>query len=318
VPILRPAVLAAAALLLVAGCTGGGDPAADGDPTPSSSEAAGEVDPILRGLDVCALLPPALAERASGVPVEPSSRRLTSLPGYAGVVDECRFGVSFGSSAVTLAVGLAPATGADLRRVGGRPRAGVGGPARTRVTPTDESVTFLRGATLVELRSPVSADAPSRLARLVEVARVLAPDVPADPPESDEQTTGRCQDLSTDRVDGVLGSPAGLSRSLSYADGSAVCSWATGITKARTVTVAMYTNRQAGPFLASQQDTGPSTPVRGVPGEAFTTPASAYVVADDGQAVAINGSFAGARNGRPLPVTPELTALMGDAASALG
>jgi hypothetical protein len=249
--------------------------------------------------------------------VDPTSRRLTSLSRYAGVVDECRFGVSFGASAVTLAVGLAPATGADLRRIGGRPRAGVGDAARTRVTPTDESVTFLRGATLVELRTPVSTEAPSRIGSLVEVARELARDVPADPPESDEQTSGRCRDLSTDRVDGVLGAPAGLSRSLSYADGSAVCSWATGVTRARTVTVAMYTNRQAGPFLASQQDTGPSARVRRVPGEAFTTPASAYVVADDGQAVAINGSFARARNGRPLPVTPELTALMDDAASAL-
>ena len=315
-PILRPALLAAA-LLLVAGCTGGGDPAADGEPTASSSAAAGELDPILGGLDVCGLLPPALAERASGVPVDPTSRRLTSLPGYAGVVDECRFGVSFGSSAVTLAVGLAPATRADLRRVGGRPQPGVGSPARTRVTSTDESVTFLRGATLVELRTPVSADAPPRIGRLVQVARTLSRDVPADPPESDEQTNGRCKDLSTDRVDAVLGSPAGLSRSLSYADGSAACSWATGTTGARTVTVAMYTNRQAGPFLASQQDTGPSNPVEGVPGEAFTTPESAYVVADDGQAVAINGSFAKARDGRPLPVTPELTALMGDAASAL-
>lgn len=317
---LRPVVIVAGALLL-AGCTGGGTAGTNAPPTPttaSSPELAQDVDPFLSGLDVCRLVPPPMAMRASGQPVDPTSRTLTALPGYQGVVDECGFGVSFDSAALSLAVGLAPATAKDLRRLGGRAQADVGQAARTKVTSSEESVSFLRGTTLVQLRAPVGADGPSRIDRLVTLARDLVRQVPAAPPESDDQTTGRCKELSADRVDAVLGTPAALSRSFSYADGSVVCSWATGTTRARTVAVSLYTNSQAGPFLASQKATGPSADVPGVPGDAFTTPSTAYVVAADGQVIGVTGRLEAAPpKGRALPVTPELTALLKDATSVL-
>ena len=310
------------ACLLLAGCTGGSG-TGSGAPsrTPSPTGKAGSsvsAAPLLSGLDVCSLASPAEVQRAGGQEGDPSLRTLTSLPGYRGVADECGFGVSFDSASLRVAVGLAPATRADVRRAGGRPVRGPWAVARARVDADTEQVTFLRGTTLVRLRVPRVTGAPSRLAPLTKAAATLATRVPSEPPESDAQTTGRCTEVDRDRVDAVLGAPAAVSRSLAYPNGSVTCSWATGTTRARTVTVSLYTVAQTGPFLATLRTSGPSADVPGVKGDAFTTPTAGYLISEDGQAIAVTGRFGRPhRPGRPVPVTPALTALMNDAAGLL-
>lgn len=311
------------ACLLLAGCTGGsgtGSGAASRPPSPTGGEGGSSVSaaPLVSGLDVCSLASPAEVRRAGGQEGDPSLRTLTSLPGYRGVADECGFGVSFDSASLRVAVGLAPASRADVRRAGGRPVTGPWAAARARVDADTEQVTFLRGTTLVRLRVPRVAGAPSRLAPLTKAAATLAARVPSEPPESDAQTTGRCTEVDRDRVDAVLGAPAAVSRSLAYPNGSVTCSWATGTTRARTVTVSLYTVAQTGPFLATLRTSGPSADVPGVKGDAFTTPTTGYLISDDGQAIGVTGRFARPhRPGRPVPVTPALTALMNDAAGLL-
>ena len=55
-----------------------------------------------------------------------------------------------------------------------------------------------------------------------------------------------------------------------------------------------------------------------MPGDAFTTDTAAYVIAGDGQAAVVSGRFgAPPAAGRPLAVTPELTALLRDVAAQL-
>ena len=164
------------ACLLLAGCTGGsgtgsGARVADAVPDRRTAGPACRRRRWSRGLDVCSLASPAEVRRAGGQEGDPSSRTLTSLPGYRGVADECGFGVSFDSASLRVAVGLAPATRADVRRAGGRPVTGPWAVARSRVDPDSEQVTFLRGTTLVRLRVPRVTDAPSRLAPLTKAAR---------------------------------------------------------------------------------------------------------------------------------------------------
>ncbi len=318
---LRTTAVAAACLLL-AGCTGGSGSGSGGaSRTPSPTGDGGSsvsASPLVSGLDVCALASPAEVRRAGGQEGDPTSRRLTSLPGYRGLVDECGFGVSFDSASLRVAVGLAPAARADVRRAGGRSVTGPWVAARARTTEDAEQVTFLRGTTLVRLRVPRVAGAPSRLAPLTRAAATLAARVPTDPPESDAQTAGRCTEIDGDRVGAVLGAPAAVSRSLTYPNGSVTCSWATGTTRARTVTVSLYTLAQTGPFLATLRTSGPSADVPGVRGDAFTTPTAAYVISGDGQVIGVSGRFGRTpRPGRPVPVTPALTALMNDAARLL-
>ena len=60
-----------------------------------------------------------------------------------------------------------------------------------------------------------------------------------------------------------------------------------------------------------------SAEVPGVPG-GFTIPGTAYAVAEDGQAVSVGGTFPPKAAPRePLPVTPQLTALLGSAVALL-
>ncbi len=325
--LLRSTVAAAVCGLLLAGCSAGAesspsDPRSGGRAGDSSGTSAGpsgaSVAPLLTGLDVCRLPTAAMVSRAGGSQGEPTSRRLTTLPGYRGVVDQCGFGVSFDSSSFVVALGLAPATAADVRRTGARPVRGPWAVARAGATAAEERVTFLKGRTLVQVRVPVVTGSGSRLAELTAVAAALAGRVPAEPPASDDQTGAGCAGLDRGRVDRALGSPAAVSRSLRYVDGSLMCSWATGTAGARTVTVSVYTNARMGPFLSPLRASGPSADVRGVPGTAFTTPDAAYLVAGDGQAVAVTGRFgAPAPRGRPLPVTGPLAALLRDAARLL-
>jgi hypothetical protein len=229
----------------------------------------------------------------------------------------CGFGPSFVSSSFSVAVGLAPATRADVVRLGGRV-ADVGAVGRSRQSADEATVRFLKGTTLVQLRADRTAGEPSPLPRLLRAARQVADQVPAEPPPDSRQTSGRCAAVSEDAVAGVLGATPELSRSLAYADQSAECSWATGERRPRTLAVTLYTNAQAGPFFAAQKRSGHSAEVPGVPGDAFTTDTAAYVIAGDGQAAVVSGRF-GPRPaaGRPLPVTPQLTALLEDVARQL-
>ena len=98
-------------------------PSAGADPTVSAG-------PLLTALDVCSLATPAQVRRAAGQAGEPTSRQLTTIHGYGGLVDQCGFGVSFDSYTFVVSVGLAPATRADLARLPGEPVDGVGDAAR--------------------------------------------------------------------------------------------------------------------------------------------------------------------------------------------
>jgi hypothetical protein len=304
----------AASALLLAGCSGGSQGAHVADPDGEGSGTAApsvSTSPLLRGLDVCSLASPALVRRTVDQVGEPTSRTLTRIDGYAGLVDQCGFGVSFDSYTFVVSVGLAPARRTDLARVGGEPVDGVGDAARAADRTGVSMVTFLKGRTLVQVTAVKPSPEASRLEAVTKAAGAIARTVPVDPPESDAQTTGKCAAVLPRAVQDVLGAPSAVSRTLLYKDQSAVCSWATGVDDPRTVSLSIYTNRQAGPFIADQKSFRPTTPVRGVRGDAFTIPGVAYVVADDGQVVSVGGSFPPrAPKGKPLPVTPQLTALL--------
>jgi hypothetical protein len=321
----RPARLLAGVLAaaLLSGCSGGGEAVEEpsGPASGPASPTGGVGTPhLLGGLDVCGLPTPAMVRAATGQDVTASTRSLARIPGYDGVVDQCGFGPSFASSSLVVAVGLAPAGARVLTALpaAGRPVPGIGDAARATQDADGAALTFVRGRTIAQLRAPRAVDGSSPLPALTRVARELAPRVPATPPVGDDQTAGRCADVDPARVAGLLGRPPVVSRSLTYRDGSATCAWATGTRRPATVTLSLYTNRQAGPFLAGLEHSGPSARVTGVPGTAFTVPGAAYVVADDGQAVALGGRLPSVPDPRkPLPVTPELTALLEDAASLL-
>jgi hypothetical protein len=308
----------AACVLLVSGCSAGRAPAPPRDPTPSQASApTTTAAPLLRGLDVCSLVGPAQIQRVAGVSGEPSNRSLTRIPGYRALVDQCGFGVSFRSYTLLVSVGLAPASRADLARQPGRPVGGIGDAARIDDSGRYTTVSFLKGATLVQVRAYKNADGKARAGQGAAVAAEIAQKVPSDPPETDEQTDGICDRVDPSAVRAVLGGDPGLSRSFTYMRGSATGSWATGAVDARFVNVGVYTNAYAGPFLAELERSEPSAKVPGVTG-GFTLPDTAYAVAADGQAVSVSGTFepsAGPR--KPLPVTPQLKALLGSAVSLL-
>ncbi len=315
---------AAAALVvgLVAGCTSSspGSPSTSSSSSPSPSPGVPTASdlPLVQGLDVCSLATEQQVQRAAGQPGTPTSRVLTTVPGYDGLVDQCGFGVSFDSSTFVVSVGLAPVGRRDLAAVPGRATDGIGAAARLSSSAQGTTVTFVKGSTLVQLHAVQNPDGVRRSAQVAAVAREIASVVPADPPESDEETRGTCTRVDPHAVAGVLGAPAGVSRTLLYQDTSAVCSWATGVRHPRTVVVTLYTNRQAGPFLAEQEHTERSHHVPGVPGTAFTIPGEAYVIGSDGQAVSVTGAFPPeVAPGRPLPVTPQLTALLRSAATLM-
>ncbi len=317
-PVLRRALLAAG-ILLVSGCSGGSPSAPSSDPAPHRSSPGSSTSDgaLLRGLDVCSLASPDQVERVGGVPGDPTNRSLARIPGYAALVDQCGFGVSFDSHTFLVSVGLAPATRRDLARQPGTPADGIGDAARTDDTADYTEVTFLKGTTLVQLRANKKKDGTDRKAQVAAVAGEIARRVPADPPETDEQTDGICSRVDPAAVRDVLGEDPGISRSFTYATGSATCSWATGAVDAKEVSVAVYTNSYAGPFLADLRGNEPTADVPG-DGDAFTIPGIAYAIADDGQAVSVGGTFpprVGPRT--PLPVTPQLKALLADAFALL-
>jgi hypothetical protein len=313
--LLLPAVAVAMAVTL-AGCSTGSSssrPQPSRASGPSSAVPSDPASALLGGLDVCRLPTAAQVRSVTGLDAEATTRRLTPLPGYDAPVDVCGFGPSFLSSTFSVAVGLAPATPADVVRQRGRV-VDVGAVGRVRQSAAAVTLTFLKGSTLVQLRADRVAGAPSPLGALTRAARQVADDVPADPPPDSRQASGRCAGVDPQAVAAVLGAPPAVSRSLGYQDRSAECSWAV---RDRTLTVALYTNAQAGPFLADQKRSGPSTPVRGVPGDAFTTHDAAYVIAGDGQAAVVSGRLGKAAPGKPLAVTPALTRLLSDVSAAL-
>jgi len=329
-----PALVACLALL--AGCTGGSNDqgAASGQSSgpssgPSSGQSAGTSqsgssdpggtgDQLLSGLDICSLVSEAQVRRAVGQVGEPTSRVLTTIDGYDGLVDQCGFGVSFDSYTFVLSVGLAPATRADLQRLPGRPVQGIGDAARSVDRSTGSTLSFLKGRTLVQVRTVHQGDGPSRPADVRAVVGAVSQAVPSDPPETDDQTRGACTKVDRQAVDKVLGAPAAVSRTLSYVNLSSVCSWATGTRNPRTVAVTVYSSQQAGPFLADQKNSEPSRDIPGISRDAFAIPGAAYAISPDGQAVSVSGSFppkVGART--PLPVTPQLTDLLASASTLM-
>lgn len=334
----RPTALRCAVVvgvLLVSGCSGSSvgsapDPQPGDGPTPgrttgpttgpTTGTTTGPTDgagSLLQGLDVCSLASPAQVRRASGRAGDPTNRSLTRIPAYAALVDQCGFGVSFDSSTVAVGVGLAPATRADLARQPGGTVDGIGDAARVDESSRTTTVSFLKGTTLVQVRADRNADGGDRSAQVAAVAAEIATQVPADPPETDEQTTGVCDQVDPAAVRGVLRQDPGVSRSFTYPSGSATCSWATGTIDARVVTVAVYTNPYAGPFLADLRGNEPTAEVPGITG-AFTNPGIAYAIAEDGQAVSVGGVFPPTVSPRtPLPVTPQLKALLTSAVSLL-
>ena len=307
----------AACVLLVSGCDGGSRATPSPDPAPTRSSSGSTADPLVEGLDVCSLADPGQVRRAAGQTGEPTQRSLTRLTGYAALVDQCGFGVSFDSYTFLVSVGLAPASAADLARLPGKPVDGIGDAARADDSAGFTTVSFLRGTTLVQVRANKNSDGADRAAQVAAVATEIARKVPSDPPETDDQTKGVCAQVDQKAVHDVLGEAPGVSRSFTYPNGSATCSWATGARDARAVTVGVYTNVYAGPFLADLEKTEPSAEVPGVPG-GFTIPGTAYAVAEDGQAVSVGGTFPPKAAPRePLPVTPQLTALLGSAFTLL-
>lgn len=308
----------AACVLLVSGCSGGSPAASSPDPAPRRASApATAAAPLIKGLDVCSLVSPGQVRRASGQAGDPTDRSLNRIPGYAPLVDQCGFGVSFDSYTLLVSVGLAPASRTDLARQPGKPVDGIGDAARVDGSARFTTVAFLKGRTLVQVRANKNADGSDRAGQVAAVAAEIARKVPADPPETDEQTEGICDRVDPSAVRGVLRADPGVSRSFTYASGSASCSWATGAVDARSVTVVIYTNAYAGPFLANLEASEPSSPVPGITG-GFTIPGVAYAVARDGQAVSVGGTFPPKVAPRtPLPVTPQLKALLGSAVSLL-
>jgi len=323
-----PALVACLALL--AGCTGGSNDqgGASGQPgghtSGTSSQAPGSADPggtgdeLLSGLDICSLVSEAQVHRAVGQVGEPTSRVLTTIHGYDGLVDQCGFGVSFDSYTFVLSVGLEPATRADLQRLPGRPVQGIGDAARSVDRATGSTLSFLKGRTLVQVRTVHQGAGASRPGDVRAVAGAVARSVPSDPPETDDQTRGACAKVDRQAVDKVLGAPAAVSRTLSYVNLSSVCSWATGTRNPRTVVVTVYSSQQAGPFLADQKNSEPTRDIPGISRDAFSIPGVAYAIAPDGQAVSVSGTFppkVGART--PLPVTPQLTDLLASAVTLM-
>jgi hypothetical protein len=308
-----------AGLLLLTGCSGGSPSAGAPDPTPRTSAAhsAASADPLLRGLDVCSLATPAQVERAAGQPGDPTYRSLTRIAGYDGLVDQCGFGVSFDSYTLLVSVGLAAASRVDLGRLPGKPVDGIGDAARTTGSEDFSTLSFLKGTTLVQVQAKKASDGTDRSSQVAAVAADIARAVPSVPPATDEQTSDRCTQVDRSAVRGVLNARPGVSRSFTYPTGSTACSWATAAVGARMVTVSLYTNAYAGPFLAGLESTESSAKVPGIPG-AFTIPGVAYAVAEDGQVVSVGGTFPPrTAPGRPLPVTPQLEALLSSAVSLL-
>ena len=315
-------VAALAGWLVLAGCSGGSsDPGAADDPTPGRTHRSDSVspgDPLLSGLDICSLVSEAQVHRAVGQVGEPTSRVLTTIDGYDGLVDQCGFGVSFDSYTLVLSVGLEPATRRDLQRLPGKPVRGIGDAAVAVDESRGSTVSFLKGRTLAQVRTVYQGAGSSRPADVRALVVAVARSVPSDPPETDDQTRGACAKVDQEAVDKVLGAPAAVSRSLSYVNLSSVCSWATGTRNPRTVAVTVYSSQQAGPFLAVQKHSEPSRDIPGISDDAFSIPGVAYAIAPDGQAVSVSGEFppdAGPRT--PLTVTPQLTDLLASAVTLM-
>jgi hypothetical protein len=324
---LAAPVLALAAALSLSGCdaTGAADGAADPTPSASAPSTATEgpvrEDLLVQGFDVCSVLTPPQVRRATGQVGEPSTRALSRVPGYAGITDQCGFGVSFDSYTITVDVGMQPATRRTVTRLPVKPArdvdaSGIGTVARATDSGRFSAVYFVKGRTFVRVQA-FRSDGASKLRGVVSAARAVAAKVPANPPVSDEETSGACARLDAEAVAGVLGSEPGLSRSFPYRDNSSVCSFASGVgPDARFLAVSTYTNISAGPFFAEQEHFLPSKQVLGVSsGKAFTVPGTAYFIGDDGQAIGVTGSLGGDPKVPARPTQPLVDLL--NSASAL-
>jgi hypothetical protein len=314
--------------LLLAGCDSSGgtttsDPSAAGSSASPEQDPTVQENPLVEGFDVCSLVTPTQVRGATGQIGEPSSRTLSRVPGYTGITDQCGFGVSFDSYTLTVDVGMAPSTVKAVTRLPLKPAKGVdvkgiGDAALATDTDSFSAVYFVKGHTFVRMQAFRGQSGGSRAAQVAALARKVAEKVPADPPASDDETSGICTRLDAGAIHDLLGADPGLSRSFPYRDNSAMCSFASGVGPgARFISVSTYTNATAGPFFAEQEDYLPSKQVLGVSkGHAFTVPGSAYFIGDDGQAVGITGSLGGDPR-KPAAPSQALTDLLDSAASLL-
>ena len=117
----------------------------------------------------------------------------------------------------------------------------------------------------------------------------------------------------------MLGAPAAVSRSLIYVNLSSVCSWATGAaTRARR---GQRLQQPAGGSVPRRPRSIRSRPrdVPGISGDAFTIPGAAYAIAPTtarrSRSRATFPPTVGPRT--PLPVTPQLTALLASAVTLM-
>jgi hypothetical protein len=326
--VLRWCLLLLVPVLLLAGCDSSGRTTTS-DPSPAGSTATPQQDPtvdenpLIQGLDVCSLVSPTQVRGVTDQIGEPSSRTLSRVPGYTGITDQCGFGVSFDSYTLTVDVGMAPTTARAVTRLPLKPVKGVavkgiGNAALVTDTSSFSAVYFVKGRTFVRMQAFRGQSGESRASRLAALARKVAAKVPADPPASDDETSGVCAHLDTSAIHDLLGADPGVSRSFPYRDNSSMCSFASGVgPDARFVSVSTYTNSTAGPFFAEQEDYLPSKQVLGVSkGHAFTVPGSAYYIGDDGQAIGITGSLGGDPRKAAAP-SQALTSLLDSAANLL-
>jgi hypothetical protein len=326
--VLRWCLLLLVPVLLLAGCDSAGstttsDPSAAGSSATPEQDPTVDVAPLVEAFDVCSLVKPTQVRATTGQIGEPSSRVLSRVPGYTGITDQCGFGVSFDSYTLTVDVGMAPSTTKAVTRLPLKPVKGVdvkgiGDAALATDNGSFSAVYFVKGHTFVRLQAFRGQSGESRAARVAALARRVVDLVPAEPPASDEETSGVCAKLDTGAIHDLLGADPGLSRSFPYRDNSSMCSFASGVgPKATFISVSSYTNTTAGPFYAEQEDYLPSKQVLGVSkGHAFTVPGSAYFIGDDGQAIGITGSLGGDPSKAATP-TQALTDLLDSAAGLL-
>ena len=240
--------------------------------------------------------------------------------GYGGLVDQCGFGVSFDSYTFVVSVGLAPATRADLATLPGEPVDGVGDAARAADLARFTTVSFLRGSTLAQVLAVKPSDEASAARgrhRRGRGHRAHRPDGPAGDRRPDRRASAP---VWTSRPSTACSAHRRASRgpwSTRTAPRCARSRPARG-TPARSPSASTATPRP-GRSSSSQKKYLDSTPVPGIDaGTAFTIPGTAYVVAEDGQAVSVVGHFPPDTPARkPLRVTPELTALLTSAATLM-
>ena len=318
----RSASLVVAVLaLLLSGCSSAGSvTAGSGRPRrrPPPPSSAGRPDrvgrcPLLRRPR--RLLAASPTRRCRRPPVRPVSRPAGAHHDRPGTAASSTSAASASRSTPTrscVSVGLAPATRADLPRLPGRAGRRVGDAARVAVDQAGGSHRVVPASgsdPRAGARGQPRRRGRRRPAGRARRGRAPSPGrVPADPPETDDQTAASAPGLDQEAVDGVLGAPAGVSRTLDYEDRSAVCSWATGTRDPRTVAVTRLQQHRR-PGRSSCRSRSTSTVRRtcraSTPATRSRSPAPPTSSPRTGRRSRWSGDFPPAPAARkPLPVTP--------------